>query len=135
MNVQKRVNRITVYGHIEDVSSVITKIRLILSEIKLEEKERENAEIMSEGVQWCWEDTDGSQVTYDLSTNSKIEKAHIKKKKSVDFLFKEGRCEINFANMQETNLTTKENTKVFRKDLKGTVKINSISSIIKPCPT
>ena len=119
VTMQKRVNRIIVYGHTEDVSAVILEIKSFLNDVKLAEKENENAEMVSQGVQWYWKDTDDSQEKYDVANNSKIEKAYMKKKKSVTFVLEEGKCEIIFDDMQETNLTTNEKAKVFRKDLKA----------------
>ena len=105
------------------------KVTSILNDVKLAEKEKEIAEMVSQGVQWYWEDTNGSKVAYDVKNNSKIEKAHLKKEGSVVFALEEGKCKIVFDDMQETNLKMRVKTNVFRKDLKAKGIYNIIKSI------
>ena len=107
------------------------KVTSILNDVKLAEKEKEIAEMVSQGVQWYWEDTNGSKVAYDVKNNSKIEKAYLKKERSVVFALQEGKCKIVFDDMQETNQKMGVKTNVFRKDLKakGTCIYNIIKSI------
>lgn len=127
VKIEKAINRIIINGHSEDISKVILQIHSIFNEIKMAENEKDTAEMVSKGVQWFWSDTDGSQVQYDVTINSLIEKAYIKSKKSVTFNLEEGKCEIVFDKMEETNLKTHQTTKVIRKDLiaKGTFFLNS----------
>ena len=131
VTIQKPVDRIILQGHTEDVSKVMMKVTSILNDVKLAEKEKEIAEMVSQGVQWYWEDTNGSKVAYDVKNNSKIEKAYLKKERSVVFALQEGKCKIVFDDMQETNQKMGVKTNVFRKDLKakGTCIYNIIKSI------
>ena len=124
---EKEINRIILTGHSEDISTMFTKIYQILKKIGEAEKEEEKAEMQAEfakmvskSVQWFYLDpATGVHEEYHRHTNATIEKAYDKKEKSVTFVLDDGRCEIVFDKMQETNLDTKKKMEVIRKDLKG----------------
>ena len=125
--VEKYLNRIVISGHRDDVFKTTEKIYQILKHVGEEEKEKEKealhvhlAEIVSQGVQWLYQNPqNGDHEEYDTRTNAAIEKAYSKKEKSVIFVLEDGKCEIVFEKMEETNLDTKVKLKVIRKDLKG----------------
>ena len=126
VTIEKELNRILLVGHSEDIAKIYPEIFQILKQIGEEEKEKEKAalhadlaEIVSQGVQWFWVDPINEEHgEYHKRTNATIEKAYSKKKKSVIFHLQNGRCEIVFDKMEETNLDTNEKLKVIRKDLK-----------------
>ena len=125
--IQKDLNRIVVSGHGDDIHKTFTEIHKILKSIGEAEKEKENAdlhadlaEIVSQSVQWFWEDpTSGDREEYDKHTNALIEKAYSKREKSVIFSLDDEKCEIVFDKLLETNLDTNEMLKVIRKALTG----------------
>lgn len=128
VTIEKELNRILLVGHSEDIAKVYQEIFQILKQIGEDEKEKEKAalhadlaEIVSQGVQWFYVDPINEEhEEYDKRTNATIEKAYSKKEKSVIFCLEDGRCEIVFDKMQETNLDKKnQKFKVIRKDLKG----------------
>ncbi|XP_028392341.1 LOW QUALITY PROTEIN: protein mono-ADP-ribosyltransferase PARP14-like [Dendronephthya gigantea] len=127
VDIQKELGRIVVVGHSEDVTKTFSEISNMFKEIEEAEREKEKAalhadfaEIVSQGVQWFYENpTDGSHEDYDKLTNASIEKAYIRKEKSVIFSLLNERCEIVFDKMEETNLDTNQKIKVIRKDLKA----------------
>ena len=114
-------------GHREDNAKIYPTIYQIFKQIGEGKKEKEKAalhadlaEIVSQGVQWFYVDPTNEELEeYDKRTNATIEKAYGKKKKSVIFSLQDGRCEIIFDKMEETNLDTNQKLKVIRKDLKG----------------
>ena len=127
VSIEKDLDRIVLVGHGEDVTKTFAQIHKILGRIGEAEKEKKYAalhadlaEIVSQGVQWYYV-VPGSadHEEYDKQTNVMIEKAYSKKEKSIIFLLEDGKCEIVFDKMQETNLNTNEMLKVIRKDLKG----------------
>ena len=129
VTVEKYLKRIVVSGHTDDVSKAKEEISQILKDVSEAEKEKEKedlqaylAEIVSQGVQWFYEDPQtGDYEEYDKSTNATIEKAYSKKEKSVIFCLQDGKCEIVFDKLEERNLdkVTRKKLKVTRKDLKG----------------
>ena len=129
---EKELNRIVLVGHSEDVAKMWTEIFKILRKIHETEKEMEKAalqaelaDIVSQGVQWYYEDpATRDHEEYDKHTNGIIEKAYSKKEKSVIFLLDDEKCEIVFSKMKETSLCTNEEIKVIRKDLKGISIVN-----------
>ncbi|XP_028392772.1 protein mono-ADP-ribosyltransferase PARP14-like [Dendronephthya gigantea] len=131
VTIEKDLDRIVVFGHSEDNAKTFAEILQILKKIGEVELEKERAllradlaEIVSQGVQWFYEDPrNGNQEDYDKDTNAIIEKAYSKKEKSVIFSYSNERCEIVFDTMEETNLDTKQKINVTRKDLKESVSV------------
>lgn len=127
VNIEKELDRIVVFGHSEDNAKTFKEILQILKKNAEVESEKEKAalradfaEIVSQGVQWFYEDPrNGNHEDYDRDTNAIIEKAYSKKENSVIFSYSGERCEIVFDKMEETNLDTKQKINVIRKDLKG----------------
>ncbi|XP_028392673.1 protein mono-ADP-ribosyltransferase PARP14-like [Dendronephthya gigantea] len=122
VTIDKELNRIIMFGHSEDISTMITKIYQVLK--KIGERERaemhaEYAEMVSKSVQWFYVDpATGDHEEYHKHTNAAIEKAYSKNEKSVIFDLIDGKCKIVFDRMQEMNLDTNVKTEVMRKDLK-----------------
>ena len=124
---EKELNRIVLVGHRKDIAKMWTEIFKILRKIDETEKEMEKAalraelaDMVSQGVQWYYEDpATGDHEEYHKHTNAIIEKAYSKKEKSVIFLLDDEKCEIVFSKMKERNLDTNKEMNVIRKDLKG----------------
>ena len=127
VDIEKELNHIILFGHSEDVARMSTEILKILKRIGETEKEMEKAvlqaelaDIVSQGVQWYYEDPfTGDHEEYHKHTNGIIEKAYSKNEKSVIFLLDNERCEIVFSKMKEMNLDTNKEMNVIRNDLKG----------------
>jgi O-acetyl-ADP-ribose deacetylase (regulator of RNase III) len=139
VNVEKELNRITLFGHREDTAKMSTEIMQILKRNSEAEKEREKAalqadlaDIVSQGVQWFYKNPkSGDYDEYHKHTNAIIEKAYSKKENSVIFVLDYEKCEIVFDKMRETNLETMKKMEVIRKDLKGISIINVALKYIK----
>jgi O-acetyl-ADP-ribose deacetylase (regulator of RNase III) len=127
VTIEKELNRIVVVGHSYDIFKTSGEIYKLLKRIGEQGKEKEkaalladSAETISQGVQWFFIDrTCGDHYEYDKQTSAIIERAYIKKEKSVIFLVDDEQYEIVFDKMQEFNLDRNDTIKVIRKNIKG----------------
>ncbi|KAK3746699.1 hypothetical protein QZH41_018917, partial [Actinostola sp. cb2023] len=109
------------YDAIEDLvkAESTSAIFEILNEKAEEEHKRKYAELVSKNVHWFY--IDGDEEAYDDETNAKIEQAFMNKQTSINITLldefkKEQRYKIDFASMTETNVDTRETTRVVRKE-------------------
>lgn len=124
--IEKSFNRIILVGHADDIAKVFADIYKYFNKITDEEKEKEKevlrsnyAEILSQSVQWCFQNSDGEEEDYDKKTNAIIEDSFSKKESSVMFMLDGEKCEIVFDKMEEKNLQGNKTLKVTRKNLQS----------------
>lgn len=119
ISLTDRVRRIRIQGNKEDVAAACDNIYTILNEVRNQEFERKEAELVSKHIQWMYEDGDDGQMEqYSTELNALIERAYNNQQPHVDFDDDNGqKCRIVFSTMKEAYLDDPSNeVKVERVD-------------------
>ena len=98
--VEKEVERIVLDGQYEDILQVFGDIHEILHEVKKDEHERTQAEVLSKDIQWKYEDN-GKFEDYEGDANARIELAYQQKRPSVKITIDEEEYKISFDDMTQ----------------------------------
>ena len=132
VTVEKEVRRIVIDGQTDDVLQVMGDIHGIIHEVKRQEHERSQAEVLSQDIQWMHK-TGEKFEKYDTDLNARIELAYYQRKQSVIFENGGEKYEIDFGTMTVKDAHSIV-TEVRRIDLrKGTCSIHINSYIMETC--
>lgn len=101
--VEKEADRIELRGQPEDILSVMAEIHILLDQIKADEHERIQAEVLSKDIQWKYKMGDEFKE-YEGHLNAQIELAYHQGSKTLTIHQDRHQYKISFVNMTEKDV-------------------------------